>query len=170
MNGMLILIGTQKPLKGGDELSSPKEVIKKILNTISELSDKISSLWKTNKKLLETILELKKASKTAQRQYPTFSLSPPSHYFLSSFFRVRPPFLLLLSSLLPPSTDLGETPRKPDQDRLEEPEILAAPFKEKPISISGQGEPAIIYPAWIKAELRNLTQDFPRPCWVHKKI
>lgn len=75
------------------------------------------------------------ASETAQCQYPTPSflqlseLSFPDLPFLSP-----PPLLPSLPSPPPPSIDLKETKnKKPDQDRLEEPEILAASFSKKPV-------------------------------------
>lgn len=76
-------------------------------------------------------------------QPPTTFRAPFSERALLSL----PP---LLSSLPSPSTDLRETKnRKPDKERLE---ILAAVFLEKPVP--GQGESAIIYSPWTKAELR----------------
>lgn len=76
------------------------------------------------------------------------SLSPPY---------VSPPLSTVLSSF---PTHLGETKtRKLDHDRVEKSDILAAPFREKPVS--GGGEPEIIYFPWTRTELRNQTKDFP---------
>lgn len=39
----------------------------------------------------------------------------------------------------------------------ESPKVIAAPFKEKPVT--GSGEPDLVYTPWTRTELRNLTKD-----------
>lgn len=91
--------------------------------------------------------------------HPTFPLFPTTPLLSELPFLNLPSLSPLFSSSPTSSTDLGETKnRKPDQDRLEKPEILAAAFWEKPVP--EQGEQAIIYSPLTKAELRDLTKYF----------
>lgn len=107
MNGIFTLIRKLKSLKGL-QINFLKEVNENILKTVSELSDKISSLQKVIKKLLETVFELKKASETARCQY----FSHFSKYFLSSPVWIVFPVSFSFSLLYTSTTTLyylGET-------------------------------------------------------------
>ena len=100
---------------------------------------KISSLQEVSKKILQMVSEFKKVSKAThyQRQTtPTVPLCPltsephcPDSPSLHPCSR-----LSSLSSLLLLLTEKETKNRETYQDKLEHPEILAAPFREKPVA------------------------------------
>lgn len=112
---------------------------------------------KLTRKFLETVSELKKASEAAQCQHSTFpsSLTAPMYPSLLCLDLFSFSLPSSCSSTPPPPQlpiGLGET-----QNR--KPEILADPFREKPVS--RPGEPAVISSPCTRTELSNLTKDFP---------